>query len=163
MDEVNDFPSVSSDDSEVPQHTGSEDDDQGIRLGADEDHRAECGEQVGPPVVVGGPAHHQRGGHDQANRQRRKAFSTAIRHFDFCAFCQNSVTTYINDATPALWNCSCVSSFARSPPDRAALSCTLTSTPAFFRSMTAATKLGSVNVNCLTKAKFERIDEFADR
>jgi len=33
MDEVNDFPSVSSDDSEVPQHTGSEDDDQGIRLG----------------------------------------------------------------------------------------------------------------------------------
>ena len=27
-----------------------------------------------------------------------KPFSTATRHFDFCAFCQNSVTVYISDA-----------------------------------------------------------------
>jgi len=27
-----------------------------------------------------------------------KPFSTAILHFDFCAFCQKSVTTYINEA-----------------------------------------------------------------
>jgi len=98
MDEVNDFPRVSSDDSEVPQHTGSENDDQGIRLGADEDHRADCSEQVGPPVVVGGPAHHQRGGRDQANRQRRKALLDCDSPLRFGAFCQNNVTTYINDA-----------------------------------------------------------------
>ncbi len=38
-------------------------------------------------------------------------FSTAIRHLAFCAFCQNSVTTYINDAAGTI-----IATVAITPP-----------------------------------------------
>ena len=38
-------------------------------------------------------------------------FSTAILHFDFCAFCQNSVTTYISDAAGTI-----IATVAITPP-----------------------------------------------
>ena len=82
------------DDAEISEYAGGENNDQRVGLAVDEDR----GEGVGPPVVVSG-----------AN-----PFSTAIRHFDFCPFCQNSVTTYINDAAG-----SSIAAVAISPPTMA--------------------------------------------
>ena len=53
---------------------------------------------------------------------------------------------------PAASNRAKVSSFARSPPERAAFSITRTSTPARCRSMTASDEAVSVKVNCLTSS-----------
>ena len=51
---------------------------------------------------------------EYARSENHDPFSTAILHFDFCAYCQNRVMTYINDAAG-----SSIATVAINPPTMA--------------------------------------------